>query len=236
MEGSTPSRRCRHHGRARSRPGIVGRQGSGPAAEETSGSSTTPETPHARHPPRLVAHDRHHRRRARLRRHRPRPAAARAVAHGGRHRAGRLRRPGDRLRHRRLGGGGPRLRHPVLRRLADRVLALGRQPVHLHDHHEPVRRTPGAAAERAPGRDRAGPRDARHLHRGRRRGHRDDQLGLLRLRGLPALHGGEAGARRRAPTTTSTRRTAWSPSSAAGCPRPRAGTAPTWWRTSTAGG
>ena len=34
----------------------------------------------------------------------------------------------------------------VLRRLADRVLAVGRQPVHLHHHHEQVRRTRGSTS------------------------------------------------------------------------------------------
>ena len=44
---------------------------------------------------------------------------------------------GGPLRRRRLGPRGPTVRHRVLRRLADRVLAVGRQPVHLHHHHEP---------------------------------------------------------------------------------------------------
>ena len=80
----------------------------------------------------------------------------------------------------------------VLRRLADGVLPLGRQPVHLPDHHEQVRRTEEAAAERAARRHRAGADHARHLHRGRRRGDQQVQLGLLHLRALPDLHGGQA--------------------------------------------
>ena len=41
------------------------------------------------------------------------------------------------------------VRHRVLRRLADRVLPLGRQPVHLPDHHEQVRRTAGSYQQSA---------------------------------------------------------------------------------------
>ena len=100
------------------------------------------------------------------------------------------------------------VRHGVLRRLADRVLPLGRQPVHLPDHHEQVRRTQGAAAERAPRRHRAGADHARHLHRGRRRGDQQLQLDLLHLRPLPDLHGGASSPRRAPRTRTTSRRTA----------------------------
>ena len=97
------------------------------------------------------------------------------------------------LRPRRLTSRRQPVRHGVLRRLADRVLPLGRQPVHLHHHHGQVRRAAEVPADRPDDRHRAGADHARHLHR-RRRG-RDQQLllGLLPLRAVPALDRLEAG-------------------------------------------
>ena len=57
------------------------------------------------------------------------------------------------------------VRHPVLRGLADRVLALDRQPLRLPHHHGQVRRAGEAPAVGADGRHRHRPGAARHLHR-----------------------------------------------------------------------
>ena len=59
------------------------------------------------------------------------------------------------------------VRRRVLRRLADRVLPVGRQPVHLHHHHGQVRGPARVPADGADDRHRARAGDARHLHRGR---------------------------------------------------------------------
>jgi tellurite resistance protein TerC len=53
----------------------------------------------------------------------------------------------------------------VRRRLADGVLALGRQPLHLHHHHGQLRRAPAVPAEGAADRHRAGAGLPRRLHR-----------------------------------------------------------------------
>ncbi len=54
------------------------------------------------------------------------------------------------VRHRRLDVvSGPRYARGVLRRLADGVLPLDRQPVHLHHHHEQVRGAARATSRRA---------------------------------------------------------------------------------------
>ena len=82
-------------------------------------------------------------------RHRPPPARARAPARSrvapGRSTSG----------WRSLFGigvwvfSGAAVRRRVLRRLADRVLALGRQPVHLHHHHDQARSAAAVPADRA---------------------------------------------------------------------------------------
>ena len=90
----------------------------------------------------------------------------------------------------------------VLRRVAHRVLAVDRQPVHLHHHHGQLLGAPEVPADRPDDRHRARPRDAGDLHRGRRRGDQRVQLGLLPLRGVPALDGrqaGQGGQQRRRP-------------------------------------
>ena len=112
-------------------------------------------------------------------------------------RARGLRRAGGPVRPRGLVLRRCRLRHPVLRGLADRVLAVGRQPLRLPHHHGQVRRAGEAPAVGADGRHRhrAGP--ARHLHRRRCRGDQPVLLGLLPLRRVPDLHGGQAGQRGR---------------------------------------
>ena len=71
--------------------------------------------------------------------------------------------------------------------LADGVLAVHRQPVHLHHHHEQAGRPAAVPADRAAHRhrDRAG--DAGHLHRRRRGRDQQLQLGVLPLRRVPDL-------------------------------------------------
>ncbi len=114
-----------------------------------------------------------------------------------------LRRPGDRLRH--LGHGAPRrrpegrrLRSAVLRRLADRVQPVDRQPVHLPDHHGELQGAEEAAAGGPAGRHHHRAGVPRHLHRARRG--RDQQLlvDLLHLRRVPALDRVDAGQGHRA--------------------------------------
>src|SRR3954447_16033216 len=75
-----------------------------------------------------------------VRRRDHRPPTARTVDEGAVARTGLLRRPGGPVRHRRLGTLRRPVRHRVLRGLADRVLAVGGQPLHLHHHHGQVRR------------------------------------------------------------------------------------------------
>ena len=72
-----------------------------------------------------------------------------------------LHRRGRAVRDRRLDARRRRVRRGVLRRLADRVLALGRQPVHLHHHHDQAAGAPAVPADRAAGRHRHRAGDAR---------------------------------------------------------------------------
>ena len=204
VEGSIPSRRCRHHGRRLSAgPGAVGpRHGGRKRPPDMRHRAAATRVPVRASPEgsavdvptwvwwtTIIVTDVG----AALRRRRHRPAAARALDQGGLARAGALRRAGRRLRHRRSGSSpGHEYGRRVLRRLADRVLAVGRQPVHLHHHHGQVRGAPEVPAGGPDGRHRAGAGDARHLHRGRRRGDQQVQLGLLPVRPLPRLDGGQA--------------------------------------------
>ena len=179
----------------RSGPGVVGHLR---AAEETSGPATMsmvcraaqrPESGGSNGciPPGVVAHHRRHHGGSPDRHRRHRTTPARTLQPGGGHRPRCLRRDGGCLRHRGVVLRRTPVRRRVLRGLADRVLPLGRQPVHLPDHHEQVRRTQVAAAERPPGRHRARADHARHLHRGGRRGDQQLQLDLLPLRPVPGL-------------------------------------------------
>src|SRR3954471_9156603 len=147
----------------------------------------------ARAAPRLVR-DRHLRGVDRAAARRPRPrgaAAARAVAQGVGPVGDLLRRPGAVVRRRPADGHERPVRHRVLRRLADRVLAVGRQPVRLRDHHGAVQGAPGPPAGGPHGRDHHRPGPARDLHLARRRGDRPLHLGLLPLRRLPRVHRGQ---------------------------------------------
>ena len=65
----------------------------------------------------------------------------------------------------------------VLLRLVGGVLALHRQPLHLHHHHGQVRRAAGAPAVRPDDRHRDGADHARDLHRRRRGGDRATSAG-----------------------------------------------------------
>ncbi len=69
------------------------------------------------------------------------------------------------------GSPGAQLRRGVLRRLAHRVLIVGRQPFCLHHHHGPVRGAARVAADRFADRDHpgAGAARARSSPSGRRR-------------------------------------------------------------------
>ena len=165
-------------------------------------------------------------RRAHGRRTRHRPTAARAVDGGVRALPGVLCRAGDRVRHRRLGDLWPPVRRRVLRRLADGVLPVDRQPVHLHHHHGQVRRAAGVPAVRADDRHRARPGAPRHLHRRRRGGDLAVQLGVLPVRAVPGVdrdppgQGGPRGGpavRRAAAGGRSSVGTSRSPTTGTGC-------------------
>ena len=88
---------------------------------------------------------------------------------------------------------GAAVRRRVLRRLAHGVQPVDRQPVRVRHHHGQVRGAPAAAADGPAGRDHPGPGDARDLHRARRGGDPELQLGLLPVRRVPRLHRREAG-------------------------------------------
>ena len=203
LEGSIPSRRSRHHGlasaasvRTRGRRSLRRRRERPPDTHRSQGCTASKSARVRRNdgriPPGVVGHHRCDHRRTAGRHRRDRPPTPRALPPRGEHRPRGLHRDGGGLRHRRVGLRRRPVRHRVLRRLADRVLPVGRQPVHLPDHHEQVRRTQGAAAERAARRHRARPDHARHLHRGRRSGDQQLQLDLLHLRPVPDLDGVEA--------------------------------------------
>ncbi len=94
-------------------------------------------------------------------------------------------------RHRRQRGCG----RPVLRRLADRIQPVARQPPGVPPPDQHLRGgtsvpQPGAAA-----RDPARPRAARPAHRPRRCGPAPVRLGGVPLRGVPRLRRGADGAR-----------------------------------------
>ena len=93
-------------------------------------------------------------------------------------------------------------RHRVLRRVHHREEPLGRQPLRLPHHHDEVRGAAGVPAEGAAGRRRHRADPADGVHPGRRRRDRAVLLGVLHLRRVPRVHGGQAGPRaprRRAP-------------------------------------
>ena len=196
VEGSIPSRRRRHHGpptrgdARRAGPRLDGR------AEETSGHlAYCRRLSSSVHVPTWLwmASHRRARRTARRRRLRHRPAAARAV-----HAGVRASRSASTSALASLFGLGVwsspgAIRRRVLRRLADRVQAVDRQPVRLRHHHGPVRGAPAVPADRAARRHHPGAGHARHLHRARRGRDPELQLGLLHLRRVPDLHGGQAG-------------------------------------------
>ncbi|CAA9319332.1 MAG: Integral membrane protein TerC, partial [uncultured Frankineae bacterium] len=102
---------------------------------------------------------------------------------------GVLRHPRGPVRDRAGGRGRRAVVGRVLRRLPDRVLPVGRQPVRLRHHHGELPGALRAPAQGAAVRDRAGARAARRVHRGRRRPHRGLRRRLLPVRRLPHLHG-----------------------------------------------
>ena len=129
------------------------------------------------------------------------------------------------VRHRRLGPRRPPVRHRVLRRLADGVLAVGRQPVHLHHHHGQVR---GAAAVPAGGPDgghRAGAGDARRSSSPSAPRRSTSSAGSSTSSGCSSSARRSSSPRRATTTTTSTRRTGSSSGSRRTSPRPTSGTA-----------
>ena len=202
-EGSIPTWRPRHHGHRLVLPRGVSR-GASPArfdrrAGETSGCFALPAHPVTGRPHPdgchcndLVGHDHRARRGADLRRRRPRPPPARAVDEGVRDRAHRLRRAGRPLRPVGVGGVGQPVRRRVLRRLADRVLPLDRQPVRLPADHGQLQGATGVPADRPAGRDHPGHHHARLLHPGRCCGDQPVRVGVLPLRRVPDLHGRQA--------------------------------------------
>ena len=88
---------------------------------------------------------------------------------------------------------GHAVRHRVLRRLADGVLPLDRQPVRLHHLDGVAAGAAGVPAGSADGGHRPGADLPGHLHRAGLPADRELQLGLLRVRRLPRLHRGHAG-------------------------------------------
>ena len=89
------------------------------------------------------------------------------------------------------------VRSGVLRRLAHRVQPVGRQPVHLLDHHGQLQRAEEVSAAGAAGRHHPGADLPRHLHRAGRGGDQPVLLGLLRIRRVPGLHRDHPGPRHR---------------------------------------
>ena len=167
------------------------------AVEETSGVLRRPEAFYASNPTRVDHHAGRDDRCPAVRRGRDRAPAARTVQ----------ARDGDVSDDLRRARGGVRavglvlprqpVRAGVLRRLAHRVQPVGRQPVHLPDHHGQLQRAEEVSAAGAAGRHHPGADLPRHLHRAGRGGDQPVLLGLLRLRRVPGLHRDQPGPRHR---------------------------------------